>query len=74
MKYIITIFASLLFAATTVLAVAPNSYQVTGFVLEVTGDLIVVQKGRKSGKLPVTRIPKSSLNQRWEIRLPFTIR
>ena len=46
MKHIITIFAVLLFAATTALAGAPNTYQVTGPVLEVKGDIIVVQKGK----------------------------
>jgi hypothetical protein len=51
MKHIITIFAALLFAATTVLAAEPNSYQVTGPVLEVTGDLIVVQKGKEKWEI-----------------------
>jgi len=46
MKHIITIFAVLLFAVTTAFAGGPNTYQVTGPVLEVKGDIIVVQKGK----------------------------
>jgi len=38
MKHIITIFAVLLFAVTTAFAGGPNTYQVTGPVLEVKGE------------------------------------
>ena len=51
MKHIITIFAVLLFAATTVAAGGPNTYQVTGPVLEVKGDIIVVQKGKEKWEI-----------------------
>ena len=46
MKHIVTIIAVLLFAVTTAFAGGPNTYQVTGPVLEVKGDIIVVQKGK----------------------------
>ena len=46
MKHIVTILAVLLFAVTTAFAGGPNTYQVTGPVLEVKGDIIVVQKGK----------------------------
>jgi len=35
-----------LFAASTAFAAAPRSYQVTGPVLEVKDDIVVVQKGK----------------------------
>ena len=46
MKLVITILAVVLFAVTTAFAGGPNTYQVTGPVLEVKGDIIVVQKGK----------------------------
>jgi len=46
MKHIVTILAVLLFVVTTAFAGGPNTYQVTGPVLEVKGDIIVVQKGK----------------------------
>jgi hypothetical protein len=51
MKYVITIFAALLFTATTALAAEPNAYQVTGPVLEVKSDMIVVQKGKEKWEI-----------------------
>jgi hypothetical protein len=51
MKRIITIFAVLLFAATAAVAAGPNSYQVTGPVLEVKSDIIVVQKGKEKWEI-----------------------
>ena len=46
MKHIVTILAVLLFVVTIAFAGGPNTYQVTGPVLEVKGDIIVVQKGK----------------------------
>ena len=51
MKHIITILVVLLFAATTAIAGGPNSYQVTGPVLEVKSDIIVVQKGKEKWEI-----------------------
>jgi hypothetical protein len=51
MKHIITILVVLLFAATTAVAAGPNSYQVTGPVLEVKSDIIVVQKGKEKWEI-----------------------
>jgi len=51
MKHITIIFTVLLFAATTVVAAGPNSYQVTGPVLEVKSDIIVVQKGKEKWEI-----------------------
>ena len=51
MKHIITILVVLLFAATTAIAAGPNSYQVTGPVLEVKSDIIVVQKGKEKWEI-----------------------
>ena len=51
MKHIITILVVLLFAATTAVAGGPNSYQVTGPVLEVKSDIIVVQKGKEKWEI-----------------------
>jgi hypothetical protein len=51
MKHIITILVVLLFAVTTAVAAGPNSYQVTGPVLEVKSDIIVVQKGKEKWEI-----------------------
>ena len=51
MKHIITILVVLFFAATTAVAGGPNSYQVTGPVLEVKSDIIVVQKGKEKWEI-----------------------
>jgi cytochrome c1 len=40
-----TLAAAMFLAATTAFAAAPKTYQVTGPVLEVTDDMIAVQKG-----------------------------
>lgn len=46
MKKIILVIFVLLFAASFVFAAGPKSYQVTGPVLEVKDDIIIVQKGK----------------------------
>jgi hypothetical protein len=46
MKRIIIVLAVLLFAVSVAFAAGPKTYQVTGPVLEVTKDKIVVQKGK----------------------------
>jgi len=51
MKKIVMLICSLILFASPVLAGAPKSYQVTGPVLELKDDLIVVKKG----------------NEKWEI-------
>ena len=61
MKHIITIFAVLLFAATTALAGGPNTYQVTGPVLEVKGDIIVVQKGKDKWEIARAKDTKATV-------------
>ena len=45
MKKVILVIAVLLFAVSFAFAAGPKSYQVTGPVLEVKDDVIVVQKG-----------------------------
>jgi hypothetical protein len=45
MKKVILVIAVLLFAVSFSFAAGPKSYQVTGPVLEVKDDVIVVQKG-----------------------------
>jgi hypothetical protein len=45
MKKCLIFTCTLLFFATVALAAGPKTYQVTGPVLEVTGEMIVVQKG-----------------------------
>ncbi|MCE5265321.1 MAG: hypothetical protein LLG97_17540 [Deltaproteobacteria bacterium] len=45
MKKILVLACAFFFVAAVAFAAGPKTYQVTGPVLEVTGDLIVVQKG-----------------------------
>ncbi len=53
MKNILMLICAFLFVATVAFAAGPNKYQVTGPVLEIKGDVIVVQKGKD--KWEVTR-------------------
>ena len=46
MKKIILLACAVFFVAAVAFAAGPKTYQVTGPVLEVTGDVIVVQKGK----------------------------
>ena len=46
MKRTLLIAIAILFAASVVFAAGPKTYQVTGPVLELKDDLIVVQKGK----------------------------
>jgi hypothetical protein len=52
MRKISVIVLTLLFAATMAFAAGPKTYQVTGPVLEIKGDVIVVEKG---------------VNEKWEV-------
>jgi hypothetical protein len=47
MKRILIVTCVFLFAATIAFAAGPKTYQVTGPVLEVTADVIAVQKGKE---------------------------
>jgi hypothetical protein len=46
MKRILILVCAFMFVATMVFAAGPKTYQVTGPVLEIKGDVIVVQKGK----------------------------
>ena len=59
MKKIAVICSALVLTASVALAGAPKSYQVTGPVLELKDDLIVVQKGSEKweiGRGPDTKV------------------
>jgi len=51
MKMFTILAFSLFLGAGSALAAAPKTYQVTGPVLEVTDDLIVVQKGKEKWEI-----------------------
>ena len=53
MKKILIFACAFLFVATVAFAAGPNKYQVTGPVLEIKGDVIVLKKG--NDKWEVTR-------------------
>jgi len=46
MKKILILTCAVLFVAAVAFAAGPKTYQVTGPVLEVKGDIIVVEKGK----------------------------
>ena len=46
MKKILILACAVFFVAAVAFAAGPKTYQVTGPVLEMTGDVIVVQKGK----------------------------
>lgn len=51
MKGLAAFLCLVLFSASSALAAAPKSYQVTGPVLELKDDLIVVQKGTEKWEI-----------------------
>lgn len=71
MKKIIVICSALLLTASVALAGAPKSYQVTGPVLEVKDDLIVVQKG--SEKWEIARDKDTKVNGALKVGSKVTI-
>jgi hypothetical protein len=46
MKRTLLLAIAVLFAASVAFAAGPKTYQVTGPVLEIKGDIIVIQKGK----------------------------
>ena len=46
MKKVLILASALFFVAAVSFAAGPKTYQVTGPVLEITGDVIVVEKGK----------------------------
>lgn len=55
MKRCLMLVVVLVFAASAALAAAPKTYQVTGPVLSLTDDLIVVQKGKEKWEIARTK-------------------
>lgn len=51
MQRIIAVMGAVMFYASTAVAGAPATYQVTGPVLEVKDDMIVVQKGKEKWQI-----------------------
>ena len=51
MKKLSVLALSLFLSSATAFAAAPRTYQVTGPVLELTDDLIVVQKGKEKWEI-----------------------
>lgn len=60
MRLTAAVTAMALLAASTAFAAAPKSYQVTGPVLEVKDDMIVVQKGNEKWQIARDRDTKVS--------------
>lgn len=50
-KSIIIIICAVFFWASLVFAAGPKTYQVTGPVLEIKGDIVVVQKGKEKWEI-----------------------
>ncbi len=51
MKKLILVVVAVLFCSSLVFAAGPKTYQVTGPVLEMKGDIITVQKGKDKWEL-----------------------
>jgi hypothetical protein len=58
MKKLVSVLLALAFFATAAFAAGPTQYQVTGPVLEVTNDLIVVQKDTEKWAIARTKDTK----------------
>ena len=51
MKRILSMFAAVLLLASVAIAAGPKDYQVTGPVLDVTDDVITVEKGKEKWEI-----------------------
>ena len=51
MKKIVILACAVFFVAAVAFAAGPKTYQVTGPVLEMTGDVIVVEKGKEKWEI-----------------------
>ncbi len=51
MKHILSVFAAALLLTSIAIAAGPKDYQVTGPVLDVTDDVITVQKGSEKWEI-----------------------
>ena len=51
MKHILSVFAAALLLTSMAIAAGPKDYQVTGPVLDVTDDVITVQKGSEKWEI-----------------------
>ena len=51
MKHILSMFAAVFLLASVAIAAGPKDYQVTGPVLDVTDDVITVQKGSEKWEI-----------------------
>ena len=51
MKKVLILACAFMFVSTAAFAAGPKKYQVTGPVLEVTSDMIVVQKGEEKWEI-----------------------
>ena len=71
MKKFVIIVGAVLFLSSSVFAAGPNTYQVTGPVLEVKDDLIVVQKG--SDKWELARDKDTKVNGDLKVGSKVTI-
>ncbi|MFZ2948051.1 MAG: hypothetical protein WA003_01080 [Desulfuromonadaceae bacterium] len=60
MRFIATLAGITLLAASTAFAGAPKTYQVTGPVLEVKDDMVVVQKGKEKWEIIKDKDTKST--------------
>jgi len=50
-KYLLIVVCAVFFWSSLVLAAGPKTYQVTGPVLEIKGDIVVVQKGKEKWEI-----------------------
>ena len=60
MKRFALLFALLLLASLVVYAAGPKTYQVTGPVLAINGDVITVQKGTEKWEIALDKSTKST--------------
>jgi hypothetical protein len=60
MKHSLMAFSLFLLMSLMVFAAAPKTYQVTGPVLDVKGDLITVQKGAEKWEIAVDKTTKTT--------------
>jgi len=76
MKRVIIVLVILLFSVSIAFAAGPKTYQVTGPVLEVTKDKVIVQKGKDKWEvaLDASTVVKGDLKVGAKVTIEYTMK
>lgn len=77
MKKVLVLLFALVFMSTAALAAGPKEYQVTGPILEIKDDVIIVEKGKEKweiGKDKLTKVEGGELKVGAKVTIFYTMK